>query len=247
MKKLLFSALVVFVLSVGCGVTTATTGSLAVTSDVKAETIAPADSSRPGWNESDAEVATVTGYTVTLYSIAAEDGNVRSGGFAADYDDLIVGDDGLNKARQAFLSFDVSGIPAGATIKSASLDISRGTKEGRPFGGAGTAPLGLLGIYSHQYGTSISAYAEHWGWSSPLTREDFTVGFPSGAIKTYSASSPPAGLFSNAELISALQARVDAGDSRFQLRLQFKKQTNHNGKMEALVLADPELVVTYQD
>jgi len=248
MKKLLFSLSVILLMSAGCAVTTATHESPVATSfDGNEQTITSDVPSTPSRSQSDGETTTAPGHTVTLYSIAAEDGNVRPGGFAADYDDLIVGDDGVDWARQAFLSFDISGIPTGATIKSASLDISRGTEEGHPFGATETAPLGPLGIYSHQYGTSVSAYDEHCGWTNPLSKEDFTVGFPSWAIKTYSASSPPAGLFTNAELINALQARVNAGDSRFQLRLQFEKQTNYNGKMDALVLADPELVVVYEE
>jgi len=253
MKKLLFSLAVILVLGVGCGATTATDESPVVTSSqANTETITAGDSSTPSSSESNAAVVTVTGHTLMLHSIDAEDGNIRPGGFALDCDGLIVGDDGLNEARQAFLSFDISGIPAGASIKSASLDIGVGTKEGYPFALAPagvdcSAGLGLLGVYACQYGTSVSAYDKQWGPSSYLSPEDFTVGFPSGGIKTYSASSPPAGPFSNAALTSALQARVNEGDSRFQLRLQFQEQTNYNVKIDALVLANPELVITYED
>ena len=253
MKKLLFSLAVILVLGVGCGATTATDESPVVTSSqANTETITAGDSSVSSPSESDAAVVAVTGHTLTLHSIDAEDGNMRPGGFPLDCDGLIVGDDSLNEARQAFLSFDISEIPAGATVKSASLDVGVGTKEGYPFAlapvGVDCSPgLGLLGIYDCQYGASVSAYDRQWGPSSYMSREDFTLGFPSDAIKTYSASSPPAGPFSNAALTSALQARVNEGDSRFRLRLQFEEQTNYNVKIDALVLANPELVVTYED
>jgi len=251
MKKLLFSLSVILLMSAGCAVTTATHESPVATSfDGNEQTITSDVPSTPSRSQSDGETTTAPGHTVTLYSIAAEDGNVRLGGFTLDYEDLVVGDDELNWARQAFLSFDISGIPAGATVKSASLDIGHGTKQGYPFalapaGVGSSARLGLLGVYECQYGTSVSAYDEHCGWTNPLSKEDFTLGFPDGAMMTYSASSLPAGPFSNAALTSAIQARVNAGDSRFQVRLQFEKQSNFNTKMDALVLANPELVVLY--
>jgi hypothetical protein len=178
--------------------------------------------------ESEAEPETVSEHTVTLYSIAAEDGNVRQGGGGPDLDITMVGDDISNKPRQAFLSFDISGIPVGATIKSASLDISNGTKTGKPF-----AELGVLRVYNDQYG--------HLG---PV---DFTSGFPGGHMKSYSLSTPPTAPFSNTALIAKIQTRANAGDSRFQVRLQFEKQTNHNGKRDALKAINPKLVITYEE
>jgi len=83
--------------------------------------------------------------TVTLFSIAAEDGQVMQDGSTNIYPN--VGDRGTDEAIQAFLSFDISGIPAGATIKSASLDLSTGDELGDPFGG-----LGLMRVYNDQYG-----------------------------------------------------------------------------------------------
>ena len=66
-------------------------------------------------------------------------------------------------------------------------------------------------------------------------------------MKTYSLASPPTGPFSNSTLISRVQSRVNAGASRFQVRLQFEKQTDWNGKVDALRVTNPELVVTYEE
>lgn len=171
-------------------------------------------------------VTTEAEYTETLYSIAEEDGSVREGGGGLATHELLVGDDITNRARQCFLSFDISEIPSGATIKSASLDVRVEEKVGRPF-----AHLGSLRVYNDQYGS--------------LSPGDFTSGFPSGQMYTY--YSVPTGPFTSPDLIDKLQARVDAGDSRFQVRLQFEKHTDYNDNIDALRLGMPELIITYEE
>ncbi len=161
--------------------------------------------------------------TVTLYSSSAEDGHVRGDGTTNPYPN--VGDTSTNVAMQAFLSFDISGIPASATIKSASLDVSSGDMLGDPFG-----KLGWMRVYNHQYGT--------------LGSEDFTPGFPTGAMYTY--SSKPVASFTSSTLVSALQTRVSAANSRFQVRLQFQTPTNSDGISDCLRLGSAVLVVTYE-
>ncbi len=137
-------------------------------------------------------------------------------------DEIKVGDDAANKARQAFMSFDISTIPAGAKIEDAALNIS-GVPLGHPFN-----QLGPLGIYYDDYGS--------------IDPSDFNSSF-SGHIKTY--TSLPTASFSNAELINRLQSSVNAGDSRFQIRLQFQKYTDHNGKVDMWQVNSPELIVRY--
>ena len=171
-------------------------------------------------------VTTEAQHSVTLYSIATEDGNIREGGPGLNPHDLIVGDDPNDQARQCFLSFDISKIPAGATIKSASLALSVGEKMGWPF-----ANLGSLRVYNDQYDI--------------LDSGDFTSGFPSGQMHTYHLL--PNVPFTSSTLISNVQNRVNAGDSRFQVRLQFKDNTNYDGKIDAMRLAKPRLVITYED
>ena len=175
--------------------------------------------------ETEAETETVSEYTETLYSIAEEDGSVREGGGGLATYDLLVGDDVTNRARQCFLSFDISEIPSGATITSASLDVKVEAKVGAPF-----AHLGSLRVYNDQYGN--------------LGDSDFTSGFPSGQMYTY--YSVPTGPFSSDELIDKLQDRVDDGDSRFQVRMQFKEYSDDNDHIDALRLSMPKLVITYE-
>jgi len=168
---------------------------------------------------------TVTGpspHSVTLSSIGAEDGHVIQG--EAIHPHPYAGDTDKNRGRQAFLSFDISGIPAGATIQSASLDLSGGDELGEPFVG-----LGAMNVYDHQYGT--------------LDGSEFVSDFPGGEMrKCYSR---PTGASRSSKLASEIQARVDAGASRFQIRLQFQKHTDGDYRDDMLRLREPKLVITY--
>jgi len=164
-------------------------------------------------------------HTVTLFSIVDENGQVMQDGSTNPYPN--VGDRGTNEAIQAFLSFDISGIPAGATIKSASLDLSTGDIIGDPFAG-----LDWMRVYNDQYGN--------------LGAEDFTPEFLAGAIYTY-ASQPVAPFSFSAFGISKLQTRVDAGAPRFQVRIQFQKYTDGDGQVDCLRFGETQLVVTYEE
>jgi len=161
--------------------------------------------------------------TITLFSIGAEDGHVIENGVIHPHPHA--GDTDENRAMQAFLSFDISEIPAGSDIKSASLDVSGGDEIGEPFMG-----LGVMRVYIHQY--------------SALDSNDFTSGFPGGEICRY--YSCPKGASHSSELVSALQNGVDIGASRLQIRLQFQMHTNGNYREDVLRIRQPKLVVTYE-
>lgn len=229
MKKLLFSMLVILIMTVGC-TATATTPAPTATSDIGAATaktqFAVATDSEPV-AEAAPETASgaVSEHTVIVHSIAGEDGNLRP---TDSHAELIVGDDVHDKPRQAFLSFDISGIPRYSVISSASLQVD-GTKLGEPF-----ADLGELGIYNDQYGV--------------LGSEDFTVNPTEPVMKAFSLYCPPTGSsFSSPTLITELQKRVNAGESRFQVRLQFEKQTDLGSDWDVWELTNPELVISYKD
>ncbi len=162
---------------------------------------------------------TVTGapqpVTVELHTIPNEDGHLVSDGsigmypFAGSFN---------GKKMDAYLSFDISSIPAGAHIQSASLDLSNALLDNDPFGS-----LGWMRVYHHEYGT--------------LDSSDFVDGFPTGSLQTY--SSKPSGPFSNQGLVSAIQGRL--GHSRFQVRFQFQ----YVGGTHRYELQDATLKITY--
>ena len=129
--------------------------------------------------------------TVELFSIAAEDGHVRRDGYVGTEPN--VGDTTpvrSDVALQAFLSFDISMIPAGVTIESVSLDLSTHRIFGNPF-----VYLGTMRVCSDQYGQ--------------LDSDDFVVGPVTGAL--YTVSARPTKLGASYLLTDAVQEQVDAG------------------------------------
>jgi hypothetical protein len=145
---------------------------------------------------------TVAGDTLlTLNQVAGESGSVLSNGTVKP-NVLHVGDTAANLGSQVFLSFDISSIPAGSTIKSVTFDYTVGsTMAGTPL-----ITLGCLYFYSHNYGV--------------LDAADFTLAPPPGGLtKLCSASDLTVPITGDDDWTTAVQARV--GTTRFQVRLQF--------------------------
>jgi hypothetical protein len=161
---------------------------------------------------------------VELYSIAAEDGQVRRDGYVDTEPD--VGDAKSGTTIQAFLSFDISMIPKDATIKSATLDLTAAAVYGDPFN-----KLGMLLVYDCQYQT--------------LSSRDFVIGPVSGAL--YTIPVPPSQPVTSYVLANAVQKRVDAGSPRFQLRFQFQKPQFYNNQADYFALGDgrARLIIGY--
>lgn len=175
-------------------------------------------------------VATVPIHTVELFSIASEDGHVKKNGDIGSEPN--VGDMTpvrSDVATQAFLSFDISMIPTGATVESASLDLTTGSMFGNPF-----TYLGRLFVYNDPY------YS--------LAPDDFSVGpiLPGALYETYGRPTEP---FTSSLLTEAVQTQVDAGSARFKVRLQFEKDIYFNQEAEYLALGagKPKLIIEYRD
>jgi hypothetical protein len=163
---------------------------------------------------------------VELYSIIAEDGQIRKDDFIGQEPD--VGNTKTSSATQAFLSFDISTIPKDAVIKSATLDLTTATIHGAPFN-----ILGMLFVYDCQYET--------------LSFRDYVVDLRLGAL--YSIALPPSQPITSQTLASAVQKRVDAGSSRFQLRFQFQKSPccHRNAEYVELGEGKTRLIIEYED
>jgi len=175
------------------------------------------------------KVATVPMHTVEVFSIAAEDGHVTWEGQVGPEPN--VGDTNpvrSDVAMQAFLSFDISMIPSGVTVVSAFLDLTSYTTFGNPF-----VYLGTMRVCSDQYGV--------------LDSDDFVIGPITGTLYAYSRR--PTEPLTSDLLNDAVQAQVEAGSERFQIRLQFEKDTCFNLKPDYLALAEGEakLVIEYED
>jgi len=164
--------------------------------------------------------------SVELYSLAAEDGQVRRDGYVSQEPD--VGDTKSGTAIQAFLSFDISMIPKDATITSAMLDLTSAAILGEPFN-----KLGMLYVYDCQYRT--------------LSNREYSIGLGPGALLTIPV--PPQKPTSSFVLATAIQKQVDAENTRFQLRLQFAKPYFYNNQPDYLALGEgrTRIFIEYQD
>jgi hypothetical protein len=152
--------------------------------------------------------AQVSDKPIELFSVVSEEGYVDRNGEVG-----LVPKAGFTEnsvPMQAFFSFDISVIPAGATIKSASIDLTNYIVYGQAF-----TMLGAMGVFQDQYGT--------------LKSRDYKFNFTlETLVYTYSA---PNWLFTSAQITDALQRQVDAKSPRFQIRVQFEKMFNQYAKV----------------
>lgn len=142
-------------------------------------------------------------YTAPL--IAAESGSLRS-----DSTKLAVtntGDVESNASSQAFLTFDLSGLPAGATISEVKINFSNYDMLGDPFGS-----LGCLRIYAQDFGA--------------LDAGDFFSGSPLGALVRFCSPAELSAEAVAADLKAVIQAKV--GSTRAQFRAQFNDTASDN-------------------
>jgi hypothetical protein len=162
--------------------------------------------------------------SITLVPFAGESGTIRSD--AGPFPDYTAGEsnEDITRTCEAFLSFDITGIPANATITEVKINFKDYTISGDPFGG-----LGVLNGYGTNYG-------------STLEPADFVTGFPGGNTVDWGSVSPLNILEVSPELKAALQAKV--GSSRFQMRLQFPG-SNGDGSKDRITFNNPSLIVTY--
>jgi hypothetical protein len=170
------------------------------------------------------KIKVINAKTVTLLPIEEESGTVRSD--AGPFTDITAGESNADITRtcEAFLSFDISGIPANASISEVKIDFRDYTISGDPF-----ESLGVLNGYVTNYG-------------STLTTSDFVPGFPTGNTVDWGSVTPLDRLEVSPELLAALQSKV--GSSRLQMRLQFAG-SNGDAVKDRITFNNPSLIVTY--
>jgi hypothetical protein len=171
---------------------------------------------------------TVAASTVlTVNPVPAESGSVRSDG-SVQPGLLNVGDLATNVGAQVFLSFDISSIPTGATIKNVDIDITHGhTVLGTPF-----TTLGCLYFYSHNYGT--------------LDAGDFVLAPPPGGlIRLCNVSDLTLVISGDKDFTNTVQSRV--GTTRYQIRLQFSNIVSDMNAIDDMVrLGTVSLTINYK-
>lgn len=162
---------------------------------------------------------------IILTPIASESGQVRSGGSVLS--PLSTGDLDTNETAQAFLSFNISGIPVGATITQVKVDFSLYDTLGNPW----SLGDGCLRAYIQNYGT--------------LDASDFFPGDPTGALIRWCSAAELSSVFEDNNVKSSMQSAI--GASRLQIRVQFRAPTtNNNGIADMVRLGAVKLIVTYQ-
>jgi len=171
-------------------------------------------------------IVAVPVHTVEVSAIAAESGQVRRDGYVGT--EPSVGDTVNLASMQAFFSFDISMIPKGARVTSIFLDLTTGDEVGYPF-----SSLGRLYVYPCQY--------------TVLTKNSYAIAISPGALFTTN------GMFTapvtSDLLASTVQTAIDAGNLRFQIRLQFEKPYFNNRDDDYVTFArsKPKLIIKYRD
>jgi hypothetical protein len=163
---------------------------------------------------------------VILTGLTGEDGFVTSSGSTNPNPN--VGDNDSNEAVQAFVSFDMSAIPAGANVTKVVVDFSNFDMLGNPF----SLSDGCLRAYSQNYGT--------------LDASDYLPsGSPTGAYIRWCGSAELSSASESADMKALVQSLV--GSSRLQLRLQFvAPNPNGNSIADMVRFGTIKLIVTYQ-
>jgi hypothetical protein len=164
-------------------------------------------------------------HNVTLDVVVDEGGTIWGNGdmYPGDY---AAGDGVGDIGVQAFIAFDISGIPLNATIKEVKVDFTTFLPLGDPFGG-----LGHLRLYPHTY--------------RPLSVDDYTPPPVLGAVVRWSTSGELSTVSVEADLADYLQLRL--GKPYMPLRMQFNEhEADGENDNDALIFGVMSLDVKYE-
>ncbi len=166
------------------------------------------------------------GCRTVIQANPAESGGIEP--FRPVMNRVLVGDSEGNRGFRGFLSFDLTGIPTGATIDSAALDISAYAVLGQdPFQPPNV--LGRFQVYSQHYGT--------------LDWADYN-----GSTFGMHYDSPAGGAaLAGINVTAGVQHALSLGYNRFQVRLQFVTETDGDNQKDAAEFnpGSAKLTVTY--
>ncbi len=171
------------------------------------------------------QVPAAVTHNLTVNSVASEGGFVQSDGYVNPY--MNVGDSATNLGFEAFVSFDISGIPTNATITQVQMDLTGYDTLGSPF-----THLGCLKGYQQNYVIPLAAGA--------------FVAFPAptGEDHDWCSRADLNSTQADNDFKTELQAKLGASN-RIQYRLQFSIATNSDGIADAVRFSGPKLIVTY--
>ncbi len=177
------------------------------------------------WVKIKVNAAPLNNYSVTLDVIPAQGGSIYSNG--DDYPgDYVAGDRVGNDGVQAFASFDISSIPAGAQITEVKVDFTNFLTLGNPFG-----DLGCLRMYEDPY--------------RPFDDSDYTPPPVSGALVNWCSSAELNSVSVETDFADYLQDRL--GNNWMPVRFQFNEdETDGNNDNDAVAWFDMSIDVKYK-
>lgn len=173
--------------------------------------------------------------TATLDGWIRDDGNAQTTGSQVIVGDLVVG--GVTRAYRGFYSFDLSAIPSGSTVTSATLRLYQFNFTGNPYGELGNV------VADHvDYGITLGGL------------EDYDVTPLAGNVGTVSTNTNVE--YKTLGVTARVQTDVTAGRLTSQYRLRFSNADLSNDASPDFVqfsdaeyfTADvPQLVVKYRE
>ncbi|MGH7701129.1 MAG: hypothetical protein ACREMJ_11510 [Gemmatimonadales bacterium] len=179
--------------------------------------------------------------TVTLPSDSLLDGWIRDeGNFQRTGSQVIVGDvvvGGVSRGHRGFYSFDISVIPSGSTVTSATLRLYQFNFAGSPY-----AELGNVVVDHLDYGATIGGLEDY-------SATAFVSGM--GPLSTNTTVE-----YKTLGVTARVQADVAAGRTRSQYRLRFSNADfSNDGSADFVQFSDaefftadvPQLVVKYRE
>ena len=186
--------------------------------------------------------AEVEPVTITLTSEKALDGFRLNDGTGNNSKDILVGNGELVNSTtelvaRGFLSFDLSGIPAGSTVENAELRFYQKEIQGNPY-----EKLGNLVLEHVYYGASLDDSA----YSTPAL----------GTAVLDVETSPQAWyILSDPTIVAWIQSSLETELSRQQFRLQFSQETDGDGQEDWVAIQGggsilgsreaPQMIITY--
>jgi hypothetical protein len=149
-------------------------------------------------------------------------GNIGSGGEI--YHLEVVGDRSYNVTSQAFLTFVISDLPPGAIVTQAVMDLSDHIINGFPF-----RDLGCLRAYVDRFGDVDSV-----DYKVRSTGEYFFQWCDEDAL-------------AEPQFVEALMGLLPPQDdpTTFQIRLQFERTSDDDGRIDAIEVYDAVIVIDY--
>jgi hypothetical protein len=176
--------------------------------------------------------------TGALPNIESEDGAIAKDGTTyTTFAGACAGDRANNTQRKAFISFDISSIPAGSTIQDAVLNLAY-TKDGNP----SYATLGFFEVYFYEYGNYSNLQ------SNPSVHFNTAGQLVKGArYSSYPFSPWELNVEETSTSVPLLQNMVAAGKQRCQFKIQFSLPTDGDGAIDLYCLTNATLTVKYTE